>query len=87
MGPFCVLSVAWAFAIAPTCPQGQDSGGGANRSLVIEEFEVLGDGDALLLPVDVNGRRYRFCLDTGCPLLIFDETLKGHQTGRSPCMA
>ena len=48
----------------------------AGSRAAVEEFDVLGDGDALLLSVHVNSTRYLFSLDTGSTLTVFDHTLK-----------
>lgn len=43
---------------------------------VIEEFEVLRNGEPMLLPVTIRGRRYSFVLDTGCVFCAVDSTLR-----------
>lgn len=42
----------------------------------LDEFEVFGDGDALLLPVTLDGKTHLFLLDTGTTYTIFDKSLK-----------
>ncbi len=41
----------------------------------IARFKVAKDGDALLLPVQFNGREYLFLLDTYCACTAFDASL------------
>src|SRR5262245_60175453 len=46
--------------------------GAANR--VLEQFSVFGDGDALLVPVQIKGKKYLFVVDTGATS-AFDTSL------------
>jgi hypothetical protein len=41
----------------------------------LEQFDVTNDGDLLLLPVTLAGRRYVFVLDTGSDHTVYDRTL------------
>lgn len=43
---------------------------------VIQEFDIVNDGYALLAPVEVNGTRRLIMLDTGCSRAIYDESLR-----------
>ncbi len=42
---------------------------------VLEKFSVAGNGDALLLPVTLKGKRHLFVLDTGSNVTLFDRSL------------
>ncbi|MFN0018934.1 MAG: hypothetical protein ACKVP0_11790 [Pirellulaceae bacterium] len=44
------------------------------RSTVLE-FEILGDGDYLAIPVNIKGKEYAFVLDTGCSVSALDKSL------------
>lgn len=48
----------------------------ADRSDVLEEFEISTDGDLLLAPVTIDGRTYQFVIDTGFYCTAFDTSLK-----------
>ena len=74
---------------APTillsCAGGFDTGLSANPSRrcpakndvnVLERFEILKDGEGLLLPVTFNDQQYMFMLDTGCSVSVYDKVLK-----------
>lgn len=45
---------------------------------VLAEFDVFGDGDKLLIPVRVDDITCTFVLDTGCAMLVFDQSLAAH---------
>lgn len=47
-----------------------------DSSLVLEEFDIPTDGDALLVSVTVNGRECVFMVDTGAYWTVFDTSLK-----------
>jgi PDZ domain/Aspartyl protease len=46
--------------------------------VVLEEFRIHNDGDAILLPVKFNGEVYQFVLDTGSTLNVYDRSLEPH---------
>ena len=47
---------------------------------IIAEFKVPKQVEPILLPVKFKGKEYSFILETGCPLSIFDISLK-HELG------
>lgn len=47
-----------------------------DKSLVIEEFDIPTDGDVMTVPVKASDKEYRFMLDTGCDVTLFDTALK-----------
>ena len=47
-----------------------------DRSLVLQEFDIPTDGDALLVPVQIGDRKCRFIVDTGCSRTEFDTALR-----------
>lgn len=57
---FAVLS---AQAAPPTAPQ------------AVERFKVYGDGDALLVPVELGGTTHTFLVDTGASVTCIDRSL------------
>ncbi len=42
----------------------------------LAEFPIFPDGDVLLLPVQFEGKRYQFMLDTGSTYTIYDSTFR-----------
>lgn len=48
----------------------------ADRTLVVEEFDVCDDGDALFLPIELGGARYPFKVDTGATRVCYDRSLR-----------
>lgn len=63
-------------AAFPLASSAQEASAGIDPSLVIEQFDVFTDGDALLVPVDVGGKRYSFQVDTGCSVSAYDKSLR-----------
>jgi hypothetical protein len=55
-------------AAAEPKPAGEDK-------LVVEQFDVARDGDLLLLPVTLKGKKYLFLVDTGTTLNLYDASL------------
>jgi hypothetical protein len=56
-----------------------------NRESIISEFKIPRDGDAVLIPVQLKGKKYLFLLDTGTTSTIGDKSLLpllGEPTGR-----
>ena len=49
---------------------------------VIAEFDTYRNGDALMLPVTIEGQWYSFRLDTGLPFCVYDRSLNNHLKGR-----
>jgi hypothetical protein len=49
---------------------------GIEPSLVIEEFDVFNDGDMLLVPVDIGGKKRIFLVDTGYSVSTYDASLR-----------
>ena len=47
---------------------------------IIAEFKVAKQGEPILLPIKFKGKEYSFMLETGCPLSVFDISLK-HELG------
>ncbi len=46
------------------------------EELVLERFSVAKGGDALLVPVLINGRKHNFLLDTGASRTVCDNSLQ-----------
>lgn len=44
--------------------------------LVIERFKFARDGLHVLLPIQVNGKRYSFAMDSGASTTVYDTTLR-----------
>ena len=44
---------------------------------VLESFDAFNDGDVLLLPIELDGQRYQFVLDTGASTSMYDASLSG----------
>lgn len=68
-GLFCLLSLSPALC-------GEAQAEPVDRSLVLEEFDIPDDGDAILVPVTVDGKQCRFMLDTGCQQTVFDTPFR-----------
>lgn len=53
---------------------------GADREssspIILEEFDVPGDGDRLWVPVTTGGAARLFIIDTGCTKVVYDESLQ-----------
>lgn len=60
----------------PAVSAAEEAPSGIDPSIIIEEFEVFTDGDALLVPVDVGGKRYSFQVDTGYCVSAYDKSLR-----------
>jgi hypothetical protein len=64
------------------CPRTREAGNlGGNRQAVapepvLERFKVAIDGGLLLLPVELQGKRYLFALDTGASHCFYDTSLR-----------
>src|ERR1700730_15960962 len=43
--------------------------------LILEQFDIARNGDALLLPITLGARTYHFILDTGANLSAYDKSL------------
>jgi hypothetical protein len=43
---------------------------------VLERFKVAKDGDMVLLPVEIQGKRYKFVLDTGSSNTVYDTSFR-----------
>lgn len=48
----------------------------AKHPQILAEFPIFPDGDVLLLPVQFEGKRYQFLLDTGSTNTIYDSTFR-----------
>jgi hypothetical protein len=53
-------------------------------ALILEQFDVFNDGDLLIVPVQVGGKTYAFCIDTGCVQNVYDSSLRGILGDRLP---
>lgn len=53
---------------------------GLDSHKIIAEFKVAKQGEMILLPIKFKGKEYSFMLETGCPLSVFDISLK-HELG------
>jgi hypothetical protein len=54
----------------------------ADAEKVLERFPIAKDSDSILLPVVLNGKRYRLALDTGASCTVYDKPL-WHLMGRT----
>jgi hypothetical protein len=43
--------------------------------LILEQFDIFTDGDALLVPVSLGARKYLFLVDTGASEMVYDTSL------------
>jgi hypothetical protein len=68
----------------PTISCGQEAGPDPRN--ILEQFDVARDGDVLILPVDFQGKKYRFVLDTGASLTVYDRCFEA-QLGQSTSAA
>jgi hypothetical protein len=68
-----LLGSATALIVA-SCAWDQHALPVGKRALVLESFDVFNDGDALLVPIDFNGKRYLFTVDTGSSKTIYDAS-------------
>lgn len=48
----------------------------ADPEPILERFKVATDGDLLLLPIDLKGKRYWFALDTGASIGLYDTSFR-----------
>ncbi|HVW39553.1 MAG TPA: hypothetical protein VHB99_19680, partial [Pirellulales bacterium] len=62
--------------IAPLCSKAEEASKGIDPSLIIEQFDVYNDGDALLVPVTAFGKTRMFAVDTGSSHMHYDESLR-----------
>jgi hypothetical protein len=69
----CLTSLA--IAVSQEISNGHAPADDLAPSLVIEQFEVFVDGDALLVPVQIGGKEYPFLLDTGSAVSGYDTSL------------
>lgn len=53
----------------------------ADAEKIIERFPIKKDNSSVLLPVTINGKHYRLCLDTGSPWTAYDKSLR-HLLGK-----
>jgi hypothetical protein len=70
--PLLVLAWWLAFAVAGPVVRAADE----RDENVIESFVISGDGDALLVPVTVDGREYQFIVDTGATVNVLDRSFE-----------
>jgi hypothetical protein len=61
--------------LATLCAAAQDKTPAAKPAAVLAQYDVARDGDSLLLPVTLNGKKYQFLVDTGATLNCFDRSL------------
>jgi Aspartyl protease/PDZ domain len=73
--PVC-LTFVLALVIPPLHGRAGDPIPDADPAAPVDEFEVAGDGDALLLPVTLDGKTHLFLLDTGTTHTVFDKSLE-----------
>jgi hypothetical protein len=67
------IAMPFVIGVATARPQQPDS----TRDATIIECDVADDGDLLLIPVNISGNTYQFCLDTGCEQTVYDVSLRG----------
>jgi hypothetical protein len=48
----------------------------SRRETVLERFQLSKESKILLLPVDINGKKYSFVLDTGSTITFYDTALR-----------
>jgi hypothetical protein len=48
----------------------------SDREAVLERFKLSRDSKILLLPVEVQGKKYSFVLDTGATTTVYDTSLR-----------
>jgi Aspartyl protease/PDZ domain len=71
----CPLALALlVVAAAHSAVSGQEAA--PNTPRIIAEFDIPRHGEVLSLPVELNGRKYRFLLDTGASQTVFDLSFK-----------
>lgn len=63
-------------AAFPFASSAEEAPAGIDPSLVIEQFDVFDNGDALLVPVNVFGKTRLFVADSGCNLTVYDASLR-----------
>src|SRR6516162_137796 len=70
-----LVCVALCFCISeeclPTAARAQ-----ANADPVIQTFPVANDGDLLIVPVKLKGKKYDFAIDTGATSIVYDSSLR-----------
>jgi hypothetical protein len=69
-----ICTIASALAIAEIVAAPLQAIGDDN---VIESFKISGNGDVLLIPVQIGTQRCKFILDTGAVTNVFDTSLEG----------
>lgn len=70
------LAAIFLIAFFPAASSADEELLGIDPSLIIEQFDVFGDGDFLLVPVNVFGKTRQFFADTGSKWLVFDDPLR-----------
>ena len=70
------LALVFTWLIVPTCHCDEPPRQVAVSSQSLERFKVATDGGPLLLPVDIQGKRYFFALDTGASRSFYDTSLR-----------
>jgi Aspartyl protease len=73
MKPAYWLPAVLILGLLAALSAGQDAK--AAKPQVIEEFDVAHDGDALCVPVTLQGKKYLFLVDTGASHNVFDLSL------------
>jgi hypothetical protein len=66
-------ALALVLMVAPTAAEGPKPA--VDASLVRKQFDIARDGDALLLPVTLKGKKYLFVVDTGANTNFYDRSL------------
>lgn len=70
-----VLALSFV-SISPASSAAEGPSNGIDPSLVIEEFDVFSDGDMLLVPVNIGGKKHTFWVDTGYSVSGYDKSLR-----------
>lgn len=78
IGRRIALSALFLLILSSSLSQGQESGRTDRSMQILEQFDIHNDGDALLIPVTLDGKVYPFIFDTGVPYIVYDKTLRSH---------
>lgn len=71
-----ILASALLTGFAVLSQPGRERAHSAPSQPFIEEFDIAGDGDAVLVPVAVRGAQYLFEFDTGTYRVCYDSALR-----------
>lgn len=69
---FCLLVI---LSVAPSFTRGREPSGRGVATTAVATFPISTDGDRLLVPVKIEDKTYRFLLDTGIAISVFNRSL------------